>query len=374
VKRPEETSAGQKITVEAIKRAVAKGPDAKVGAVIWDSAVTGFHARVWPSGNSTFAYYYRVNGRGRWKKIGKLGQPWTVESARREAKRLQGMVAVDLDPAEEREKAAAERAASETLAALAERWLERVDHLVTVDQRSPATVREYRRHVELHIVPALGPVAAAAVTPATVQKLHYSLRSRPVEANRVLSSLSAMLTWARIEPNPTRHVERYEEGRRTRHLTDAELAALGKALRDAEAEAPVVTGFLRMLLLTGARPGELMPLKWEQIDRDAGFLRIAKTKAGRADPRAQSGIVITPPVAEVLARLEQTRSDQNPYVFPSRRRGSHLAEYTQAWREALKRAGIAVKTRTTATGRVLTDLPVYVARHTTGTTAAPCCR
>lgn len=64
--------------------------------------------------------------------------------------------------------------------------------------------------------------------------------STPIEANRTLTTLSAVFGFADfagtipVGDNPCRHVERYEETGERRALTESELSALGKALSEAE--------------------------------------------------------------------------------------------------------------------------------------------
>src|SRR5204862_2330419 len=71
--------------------------------IIWDSGVSGFHARRQRGPGVTYAVFYRTaEGRQRWHKIGRHGAPWTPEEAREEAVRILGRVAHGTDPAAER--------------------------------------------------------------------------------------------------------------------------------------------------------------------------------------------------------------------------------------------------------------------------------
>src|SRR5688500_8454786 len=77
------------------------------GEVVWDAgrgAVTGVGARRQRSDAVSFVLVYRTReGRQRWHTIGRFGSPWTPEEARREAKRLLGVVAAGGDPAGQRQ-------------------------------------------------------------------------------------------------------------------------------------------------------------------------------------------------------------------------------------------------------------------------------
>src|SRR4051812_38272679 len=73
------------------------------GEIIWDSAVTGFHARRQQGAAITYIVFYRTKeGRQRWHKIGRHGAPWTPEKAREEAIRILGSVADGTDLAAEK--------------------------------------------------------------------------------------------------------------------------------------------------------------------------------------------------------------------------------------------------------------------------------
>ena len=122
-----------------------------------------------------------------------------------------------------------------------------------------------------------------------VINLHRSMRATPRQANHVLAVLSKMFHLAelwRIRPdgtNPCRHVKRYAEVQRERFLSEAELARLGAALAEAEnsaRELPGVVAAIRLLALTGCRLGEILGLRWADVDFAAGALHIRDAKAG----------------------------------------------------------------------------------------------
>src|SRR5262249_60115863 len=110
--------------LKIMKRSVDALRPAANGAecVLWDNEVKGCGCRVQRGGTKSYIVHYRVGtGRGapiRKVTIGKHGSPWTPDTARREAKRLLGLVENDADPAAD--KVAGRRAP--TIAELAERF------------------------------------------------------------------------------------------------------------------------------------------------------------------------------------------------------------------------------------------------------------
>src|SRR5215468_3852237 len=134
-----------KRTIDAAKA----GDSASV--FLFDGELPGFGLRVTPGGVKSFILQYRAGrGRGAPKRrvtVGRYGK-WTVDQARREARRLLGEVAQGQDPALER----AEAAKAYTVATLAERWL--AEHVRA--KRKSGTTRAYRTILVLHLLPVLG--------------------------------------------------------------------------------------------------------------------------------------------------------------------------------------------------------------------------
>jgi hypothetical protein len=108
----------------------------KSGEIAWDAEIRGFGMRC-QRRDRVYLVKYRVGGRQRWFTIGKHGSPWTPELARREAKRVLGLVAEGKDPAEKKQK---DRSAP-TVTALAEQFLEEHVNVKAKDR----TYLEYKR-------------------------------------------------------------------------------------------------------------------------------------------------------------------------------------------------------------------------------------
>jgi hypothetical protein len=223
-------------------------------AVLWDSELKGFGARVQRGGAKSYVLHYRAGGgRGaplRKLTIGRHGSPWTPETARREAKTLLGMIEDGADPAADKMA----RREAPTIAELAERFL--AEHAET--KRKASTAAEYKRLLDKIILPALGNPKVADVTRAEIAKLHHANRAAPYQANRVLAVLSKMFNLAErwgLRPdgsNPCRHVEKFVERKRERMLSPAELARLGDALA-AHDGSPYAVFPVKLLVFTGAR-------------------------------------------------------------------------------------------------------------------------
>ena len=206
----------------------------------------------------------------------------------------------------------------------------------------PATAGFYSLALDKHILPALGAMPVRAVEPAHVSPLHYALRSKPVTANRVIDILSKMLPLAEAwdlrsaGSNPCRTVRRYKERKRERFLSPDEIRRLGEVLDQAEAEGGAsvyAVAAIRLLMLTDCRLNEVLFLRWDDVDRTAGELRIRDGKTG---PRS---VPLTPTVREVLAAVP--RVPGNPWVIVSSSPGVHRrSTILEHWYRLRSQAGL----------------------------------
>jgi integrase len=81
--------------------------------------------------------------------------------------------------------------------------------------------------------------------------------------------------------NPVRGIKRHKDGQRTRRLSEPEYAALGEALRTMPETAwPIAIAATRFLALTGWRRGEMLELKWSEVDLVTRTARLMDTKTG----------------------------------------------------------------------------------------------
>lgn len=160
--------------------------------------------------------------------------------------------------------------------------------------------------------------------------------------NRYLVALAALFAWCRRQrllprgfESPTKHVEKNQESRgRVRYLSDNERDRLLAACQ--ESAWPRLHVFVLMALTTGARRGELLRLRWKDVDVDRGDAELEETKNG--DRRV---LVLLPQVIAELARFapkDAARSEA--LVFRSRLRPSQPYSTAKAFNEAVALAGI----------------------------------
>ena len=266
-------------------------------AIFWDSDLAGFGVRVHATGRKLYIVQSRGPAGLKRVTLGPVGHT-TIEERRREAAAVIDRIKRGDDPMPP------EPAPEPTVADLAAR---------SVSVRfgvkcKPATAKAYKMALDRHALPVLGAMPLAEVGPKEVAALHHRMRDMPSMANRAVWVLSRLFvlaeTWEMVPPggNPCRHVRYYREKSRERFLTPEEFRRLGAALRRFEARGPTqasAVAALRLLMLTGCRTGEILTLRWDDVDRTAGVLRLRDGKTG---PRM---VPLTGPVLAVLDGIER---------------------------------------------------------------------
>jgi integrase len=274
----------------------------------WDvgrGAVTGLGARRQKGDAVAFVVKYRTaDGRQRWATIGRHGAPWTPEMARDEARRILGDVAKGGDPANTKREA---RQAS-TVAELCDAYLEscKAGRVLTRRQtaKKASTLDGDRGRIERHVKPLLGTLKVAAVTPQDIERFRDGVsegataaqiktgkhglarvtggRGTATRAMGMLGALFAFAVRRGLRPdNPVHGVARHAYKQRQRRLSEIEYAALGEALRTMPQTAwPIAVAATKFLALTGWRRGEMLALKWPEVDLAARTARLTDTKTG----------------------------------------------------------------------------------------------
>ena len=268
----------------------------------------GFGVRLMPSGRKTWVVQKRTKaGRSIRLKIGRSDE-LSAEQARDEAKRLISRIALGEDPASDRRKARLaeqERRAAPSLNQLLEDWV--------ADRRRswrPATEIEIRRQIARHIAPGLGRLRAGDIKQKQIVELHRSLP--PIQGNRVVSTIRSAFGWAlshsdgwpSIVSNPATGLAMNPEQKRERFPQNGELQRLVQVLHSKD---NLEARFYLLLLLTGARRGEVENARWADFDLESAVW----TKPARSTKqRKRTGCRSAPRRATCCARSR--RSNRSP--------------------------------------------------------------
>jgi integrase len=301
----------EKLTDRFVKSAAA--PDeGRPYRIYYDHEVKGFGLRVTKGGFRAFVLNYRSRGVERRYTIGSFPD-WKVSAAREEAKRLKRFVDQGRDPMGERHE---ERAAP-TVNDLIDRYL--AEHAPRKRERSR---QEDESLIRQWIRPELGNKRVADLRHADVEKLHRKITAKgvPIRANRAAALLSKMFSlaatrWEMRSDNPCRGLERNTEEKRNRYLADDELRRLTEALAVHPNQA--AANAIRLLLLTGARRGEVLGATWDQFDLEEGvWTKAASFTKQKKLHRVPLSAPARQLLAEIKAAAERANREHSPFVFP----------------------------------------------------------
>ena len=245
-----------KLTERSVADLKADGRDSKV----FDSQVPGFHVRCLPSGVKTYAVFYRnAQGQQRTKALGRVGVV-KAEKARSEALDVLGLVRAGADPS-------ADRYAAKPLVTMDDLFADYLEKHAKV-KKAPRSVAEDECLWRLHLAPVIGALRVSDLGKRDLDGFMAAMASKPGAANRSLALVSKMMTlaasWELRHDNPAKLVDRYPENRKERYLTSDEGQRLLAALDDDHDVCGATA--IKLLLLTGARRGEVLKATWSQFD------------------------------------------------------------------------------------------------------------
>jgi integrase len=337
---------GQKLT-DGFAKSVSAPAAGKPQAIHYDGEVKGFGLRVTKGGARSFIVNYRARGVERRYTIGSYPD-WKVSAAREEAKRLKRFVDQGRDPMGERH----EQRAAPTVNDLADRYLE--EHASRKRERSRL---EDESLIRQWIRPELGKRKVADLRHAEGERVHRKITAygTPSRANRAAALLSKMfnlaIRWEMRADNPARGLERNHEEKRSRYLAGDELRRLTEAL--AAYKNQDAANAIRLLLLTGARRGEVFGATWEQFDLQEG---VWTKPSSHTKQKREHRVPLSAPVRQLLAEMKAVADSRaaaanrkpSPFLFPAQRRTrgagdghDHLAEIKGPWRAICKLAGLS---------------------------------
>lgn len=191
------------------------------------------------------------------------------------------------------------------------------------DQFKPSVLRSYARNYDNHIRPAIGGRRISAITRRDVQAIAdecvaYGLR--PSTVRNVLMPLRLIYRVAlRDELGATHNpVDRVElpavRGTRDRYAAPSEIDPLLRSLDPAD------RAVWATAIMAGLRRGELMGLRWSDVDLDAGQIMVlqAYDPGSRTftSPKSRAGIRTVPIVRALRVHLLQQRLIAGPLRHP----------------------------------------------------------
>ena len=320
----------EKLSKTVVERIKAADQD----VVVWDNTLPGFGVRVKPSGVRSYIIQYRNRNTSTSRRltIGQHGPLLTLDQAKKQARAMLADAMRGEDPVEIRKTA--RRAPS--IADLAVDYLER--H--AVPKKRPKSVRDDRAMLDNIILPKLGAKKVDAIGRRDVEAIQVGMKDRPYQANRVLSLLSKMfnlaIEWKWRPDNPAKGIERYQEQKRERWLSDEELRHLCAVLD--EHPNTRAANAVRLQLLTGARLGEVLTSRKEDFDLHRG---IWTKPSHQTKQKRTEHLPLSDQALMLVTLIIETSDAGSPFLFPGNKPGQSLREIKKFWSAVMRKAGIA---------------------------------
>jgi integrase len=196
----------------------------------------------------------------------------------------------------------------------------------------------------------VGKLKVTDVKPDDIDALHREVsETRPVRANRMVEvirkAFNMAMRWGWRSDNPARGVHRNQEHKRARYLSASELTQLFKALSSHREE--ISANAIKLLLLTGARRGEVLGATWEMFDLNAGvWLKPSAHTKQRKEHRVPLSAPAMQLLSEMLLKAQTTARKGgvavSQYVFPGHA-NTPTTDIKRTWLSVCRKAGLAVQ-------------------------------
>ncbi len=283
-------------------------------------APRGFGLRITAGGTRSFILRYRgTNGKDRRMTIGEY-PTWSLAAARKQADEYRRQVNNGSDILEDRRIARTVPTVSEVL-----------DRFHKAHLAGLKSGKAIRACLDRYLVPAMGKRKLRDIRRRDViAMVEDCARDHPRQAALLLGYTKLLFAWAEdreiIEANPAATLKpmkidkRMAPKARQRVLDDEEIRALWT--RAEESGLHRMTAFaLKMILITGQRPGEVAGMRWEEIQGDTWMIPAArrKTDTPHSVPLTDSALKILETAKDEAARLSKRRKGKAAgYVFEAR--------------------------------------------------------
>lgn len=313
-------------------------PADKAQAFLRDTKAPALRVRVTTAGAKSFVFEAKLNRQTLRRTIGDV-RAWSIENARAEANRLRVLVDNGTDPREQERQQEAERTARKAAAAAVAVTFGEAWTAYLADRRGHWGDRHYADHEQLSRAggePAKrgtrgrGKTIAGPIHPLLAKPLREldasaieawaarEVKTRPTQSRLAWRCLKAFLGWCAEQPqfrpalqgeNPAKSKKAREllgkAGEKKDVLLREQLPAWFCAVRNIGN--PVTAAYLQTVLLTGARPGEVLCMRWADLNLKWKGLTIRDKVEG------ERIIPLTPYVEQLLVNLPR----RNEYVFSS---------------------------------------------------------
>ena len=310
---------------------------------VWDTRISGFGVRIRPTGHKSYVYHRYTEGQSRRFTLAQVALE-SVDEARRDCMEVWNRM----------QSGKRAEGADDAQAPLFRDFVAGSWRAACYEPCKPSTKTSKDWALNNQLLPVFGAMPLDRIDRTGVIRWFggYSVTA-PGGANSALLVFRQIMNHAisrgHIEINPTRGVKRNPRPKLTRFLSREEIGRLHEVLDGYEPRRPsckAQADIIRLLLLTGCRSGEMLKLRWREVEDDT--LELEDSKTG---PRQ---VLLSPEARAIIERQPRAGS---PWVFPSPVNPARARVDLSLWKRVRKLAGIE-------------DVRLHDLRHTFASQAA----
>lgn len=233
------------------------------------------------------------------------------------------------------------------------------EYMLSLDDPKPSTLTSYNNILQCHLLPSFGKSLPRQISEDEIRRFQNELRTRGLSERRVncivqllRSILAKCVKQKLIKSNPADDVKRIREPNADIDPLSREEIDIALAHVDAHFR-PLFT----CLAWTGARPNELLALRWGSIDwrRQQIQIKLGRVRGKEALPKSRASERVIPALPPVMAALEELKHrpvrSSTDHVFVGKKGEPINKHLDRIWTRALKHAGLRHR-------------PSYQLRHT----------
>jgi integrase len=285
----------------------------------------GLSLRITPNGLKVWQFRYRFNGIRRRMDLGHYPAISLAEARTRHGEAMQDLEH-SIDPGRQ---ALTEKHKLKAIPNFKDMILE----LWEAELRHKRSGIETKRLLEKDIVPHWGNRKVSEIKRRDIVLLLDGIAKRgPIIRNRVHSALTRLFNFSAergvIEDSPCTRIRKLPETSKTRVLMDEEIKALWKALdlRNDKIDLFITSKLcLKLILLTGQRPGEICGMTWNELDLKNDVWTIP---AARMKNNLEHKLPLTASVKKIIQQAKRIFGGDTPWVFPSPNKKAPLVQHS----------------------------------------------
>lgn len=285
--------------------------------------------------SKSFKLYKKINGRVRTVKLGEYPE-YSIKEMRDKAHKTY----ISLKEGKEL------NAKEKTTTSYINEYFQYVTKKYHADSIKKSSFQSIQRHLNIHktTYPRLPDMPLKSFTHGEANQYLELIETKhsPVVRDKMLTTLKAMfnnaLSKELVAKNPFINIKKKAHKARQRHLTHAEVQALIEASKE---EKLIYQHALLTLLLTAQRKGNVLNMKWKDIDFQEGVWSINSSESKN---KKLMKAPLTDQLIEILKLRKKLNTNNHLYVFPSEKlRDKPISEKTSKgswWYRIRDRAGL----------------------------------